>query len=661
MYDVLKYYKIHKIFIPILIIILSSIPCYSQGEDYEYIDEDMCMDCHDEAEHEVDFELQIENSSHEGFGCLECHTDKNTDPHIEDSDFDPGCMGCAECHEAEDEEYEGHGRSVSDECADLPSCSDCHGGHDVLPSSERDSRVSPGNLPQTCGVCHEDTELTQKYQILIDRPIERYRNSVHGMAIEGGISAAATCTDCHSTTGTAHKIFSPGFQQSTINNFNIPKTCGECHEEIERDYWEGIHGQLTARGQTDSPVCTSCHGEHSIISPSDPRSRVSKSRLAEAVCAPCHDSAALNEKYGLRTGRLVSFIDSYHGLKSKSGDTQVANCASCHGAHRILPSADSTSMIHHDNLQDTCGDCHPGISRKLATSPIHGITDGGLHTPIADIVEKIYILAIIVIIGLMIIHWIIDLIRQIVNSMRKPQVRRMRTHEVWQHTFAMISFMVLVISGFALRFSDAWLSEFFFGWEGGFAMRGLVHRIAAVVFILSVIWHMVFIMFFPRGRAFVRDILPQLLDFKQFIQRIKYNLGRTDETPQFKRFSYIEKAEYWALVWGTAVMIITGILLWFDNYFSLFLPKGFIDVSLVVHYWEAWLATLAILIWHLYSTLFNPHVYPMNTSWLTGKMPEDMYEHEHPLHLEEAIKEETELLKKEIDTLSISEEDLKDK
>ncbi|MEE9574120.1 MAG: cytochrome b/b6 domain-containing protein, partial [Candidatus Neomarinimicrobiota bacterium] len=295
---------------------------------------------------------------------------------------------------------------------------------------------------------------------------------------------------------------------------------------------------------------------------------------------------------------------------------------------------------------------------RLAAAPIHGINDKDLRSPVADVIEKIYILAIIVIIGFMIIHWIIDLIRQIVNSMREPQVRRMRTHEVWQHTLTMLSFIALAISGFALRFNEGWITEFFFGWERGFELRGLIHRISAVVFIITVLWHLIFILFRPRGKTFIKDMWPNLLDFTQFCERIMYNLGRRKKTPQFERFSYIEKAEYWALAWGTVVMIITGIFLWFDYYFSLFLPKGFFDVSLVIHYWEAWLATLAIGVWHLYSTLFNPHVYPMNTSWLTGKMPEEMYKHEHPEHLEEAKKEEKELIRKEMDTLSLSRKDI---
>ena len=77
-------------------------------------------------------------------------------------------------------------------------------------------------------------------------------------------------------------------------------------------------------------------------------------------------------------------------------------------------------------------------------------------------------------------------------------------------------------------------------------------------------------------------------------------------------------------------MAITGLLLWFDNLAVTWLPKGFLDVMLVIHYYEAWLATLAILIWHMYSTVFNPAVYPINPAWYTGKMPRRMYMHEHP-------------------------------
>lgn len=650
--------KKYRILLPTILVIPLVFLLSQSDNDFEYIDEYSCVGCHEESVFGTDIEIDVSKSIHDGLGCLDCHIDKDTDPHRENTDFEVSSEGCRSCHKDAADQYQAHGIVSIGEYDDMPRCADCHGDHNVLPPEDRNSMAHPTNLPSTCGKCHEDLDLTAKYDILIDHPVQIYETSVHGQASMGGIYVAATCNDCHSTDETAHKIYSPGHPESTINHFNIPKTCGKCHKSIEKDYWDGIHGQLAARGETDAPVCTHCHGEHGILSPDDPRSPVSKSKVAEMTCSPCHDSARLNEKYGLSNARLQTRIDTYHGLKSKAGDTHVANCASCHGVHRILPSTDETSSIHPNNLKQTCGECHPKITDRLAATPIHGIGDESQKSPIVAIIEKIYIIAIIVIIGLMLIHWLIDLVKQIINSMRKPQVRRMRTHEVWQHTLIMISFITLAISGFALRFSEGLITEFFFGWERGFELRGLIHRISAVVFTLTVIWHTVFILFTTRGKAFFKDMWPNLLDFKQFYERIMYNLGRRDQTPQFKRFSYIEKAEYWALVWGTVVMIITGIFLWFDNYFSLFLPKVFLDVSLVIHYWEAWLATLAIGVWHLYSTLFNPHVYPMNTSWLTGKMPEDMYKREHPEHLEEAKKEEKDLLKKETDSLSISKEDL---
>lgn len=619
-----------------------------QAVEYQVIDNSSCVDCHDVSPHETEYGDDIAHSVHDGLECLDCHRDRGTDPHRPQPDFYAGCEGCRTCHEDASEQYQAHGRAQLGSCEDMPHCSDCHGDHDILPSSVKRSKVHPVNLPNTCGKCHENLDITSKYDILIDHPIEIYETSVHGKATRGGVYVAATCNDCHSTGGTAHKILSPGSPESSINHFNIPYTCGKCHKGIENDFWEGIHGKLVARGETDAPVCTDCHGEHGILSPDDPRSPVSRSKVAELTCSPCHESTVLNEKYGLKTERLTTFIDSYHGLKSKAGDTHVANCASCHGVHRILPSTDSTSTIYPANLQKTCGECHPAISTKMASTPIHGVSGEGLRTRAADIVEKIYIVAIIVIIGLMVLHWLIDLGRHIKNLLdARPQVRRMRTDEVFQHMLLALSFIVLVISGFALRFDQSSIARFFFGWESGFEIRGLVHRIASLVFMATVLWHVIFL-FTMRGRKYFRDMLPVRHDFMFFVQRILYNLGRRGETPCIQRFSYVEKAEYWALVWGTVVMILTGMMLWFDNWFIQYLPKGILDVALVIHYWEAWLATLAILVWHMYSTVFNPRVYPMNPSWLTGTMPEEMYEHEHPGHIEEARKDTEAMIREQI-------------
>ncbi|MFH1700469.1 MAG: cytochrome b/b6 domain-containing protein [Candidatus Zixiibacteriota bacterium] len=597
---------------------------------------DDCMACHEDPNLTKDIGgenislyvnvKKFTNSIHADLECVGCHTDLDgLDDFPHDENLEE--VNCGECHAEEAELYKWHGRQKHEGEHDIPECKDCHGNHDILPSIEKESRTNPLHLPETCGRCHENLDLVKKHDLVAGKAIARYKNSVHGKATSRGVYLAATCNDCHSAGGSSHRILSPGNQESPINHFNIPKTCGQCHRSVEYDYWEGIHGQLAARGETDSPVCTNCHGEHGIIDPQDQASNVSSSRLAEATCSPCHESAFINEKYDIPAGRLRTWYDSYHGLKSKAGDLTVANCASCHGAHRILPHTDSTSSIYSANLQETCGNCHPGISVEMASTPIHS-TPGESRTPLASLIADIYVILIIVTIGIMLIHWAIDLRKQIYLMLQRKQIRRMSFNEVWQHTFLMMSFIVLVITGFALRYSESFWVEWLFGWEGGFPLRGIIHRTSAVIFVITVIWHLIYLTT-PRGRQFLRDIWPRMNDVREGFAMVFYNLGIKKHKPAYGRFSYMEKAEYWALVWGTFVMIVSGLFLWFDNFAMQLFPKGLLDILLVVHYYEAWLAMLAIIVWHMYSTIFSPGVYPMNPAWFTGKMPEDVYRHEH--------------------------------
>jgi len=152
-----------------------------------------------------------------------------------------------------------------------------------------------------------------------------------------------------------------------------------------------------------------------------------------------------------------------------------------------------------------------------------------------------------------------------------------------------------------------------------------------VLFIICCVWHAVYLLT-SRGRGTLRDMLPTVPDLRHVFGNVLFFLGVREESPRFGRFSYLEKVEYWALVWGAMIMSLSGIMLWFDNFFVShgWLAKGVLDVVLVVHYYEAWLATLAIAIWHGYSTIFSPHVYPTNPAWIGGRIPRDMYEHAHP-------------------------------
>lgn len=565
----------------------------------------------------------LEGSIHEGFDCTDCHVTVEDLPH--DDDLPPAA--CGECHDDEASAFTRHGRGTVGETPDIPTCGSCHGTHDILPVDDPRSPVHVSSLGATCDRCHGNVDLIREHDIRFKEPIDVFEASVHGQAADS--MGAATCIDCHGAGGSAHVILAPGNPLSSINHFNIPATCGTCHTEIAAAYMEGIHGELVARGETESPVCTQCHGEHGILPVDDPRSRVSPALVAQATCAPCHESAMLNERYGLAAGKLRSFSDSFHGLKSKNGDASVANCASCHGSHRILPSADPRSQINPANLRETCGHCHPGISTMLAQTRIHQQTVAPARG-YAHWFAFAYTILIVLVIGGMGLYVVVDFGKHVRDRRRGGvQVQRMDLNARVQHALLLTSFMVLVLTGFALRYSDLWLFRTLFAWDGGFSARGDIHRVAASVFVVLCVYHLVFL-FGPRGRRFARDMRLSITDGHDFRQMVEYNLDRRHLRPRIGRFGFVEKAEYWALVWGSVIMTVTGFALWFDNWAVSMLSPAWMDVLHVIHFYEAVLATLAILVWHFYAVIFSPAVYPGSPAFLTGKMPRQMLEHEHP-------------------------------
>ncbi|HSQ74606.1 MAG TPA: cytochrome b/b6 domain-containing protein, partial [Bacteroidota bacterium] len=487
--------------------------------------------------------------------------------------------------------------------------------------------------------------------------IASYEQSVHGQAIAHGNDAAATCTDCH----TSHDMKKGSNPKSSVAKQNIATTCAACHGDIKEQYDVSIHGKALANGVGASPTCTDCHGEHNILSPSDARSPVAAVNVSSQVCSPCHASVRLTEKYGLAGDRFRSFEDSFHGLAGKAGSLEVANCASCHGVHDIKPSSDSTSSIHPANLVQTCGDCHPGANVNFTRGSVHVIASES-DDKILYFISNGYISLIAVIIGGMFFHNLLDFIKK---SRRHLQYRRgdlprkhaahrlyvrMTLAERIQHGTLLVSFITLVLTGFALRYPDAWwvapirnLSPWMF------EIRGILHRIAAVVMVGASAYHLYYLFLVPRGKQLLRDLLPRRKDIADAVGVVQYNLGLAREKPLFGRFSYVEKSEYWALVWGTAVMGVTGVILWFDNTFLGLLTKSGWDIARTVHYYEAWLATLAIIVWHFYFVIFNPDTYPINLAFWKGTLTEEEMEEEHPLELQK-LQEERRLAGTETET-----------
>jgi cytochrome b subunit of formate dehydrogenase len=211
----------------------------------------------------------------------------------------------------------------------------------------------------------------------------------------------------------------------------------------------------------------------------------------------------------------------------------------------------------------------------------------------------------------------------------------MNLDERIQHATLAISFLLLVITGFMLSYPNSWwVSHIRDLSSEAFEYRSLIHRISAVVMVAVSLYHIYYVIFTKRGKTLIKDLLPRYKDIRDAIGVAKFNLGISKQKPKLDRFSYVEKAEYWALVWGTIVMTATGIIMWFDNTFMGILTKLGWDIARTVHYYEAWLAFLAIVFWHFYFVIFNPDVYPMNLAWWKGTITEEEMADEHPLELE---------------------------
>jgi cytochrome b subunit of formate dehydrogenase len=556
--------------------------------------------------------------------CVDCHADVKGLAH----ETPPKKVECATCHvEAQQAWAHSLHAKTAKSWAPAATCMDCHGeAHQVLAADDAKSPVSHGNIPATCGRCHGQKFLMEQNGESA-QPFVAYQESVHGRAVEKGSVKAAVCTDCHS----AHEILPANDARSPIAKFNVPETCGKCHRTIELTYNASIHGQAIARGNGMSPVCTDCHGIHSIKTHTDPKSPVSEQNLSRDTCARCHEGVRLSEEFGVPGGRVSSYMDSYHGLASEGGSVVAANCSSCHGVHDILPSSDPRSTINAAHLDETCGKCHRGATRRFTTTRVHledGVKPHDLDSRVVWWIRLIYLVLITLVIGGMLLHNAIVWRGKAVarRRMQNPMMRRMTTQQRWQHLILLTSFIVLVITGFALKFPESWFAE---ALGMGEHVRSVVHRVAGVVLIGAGIYHCFYLAMLAEGRKLLRAMAPRPKDGWDVVGTMFYYLGLRKEKPKFGRFTYGEKAEYWALVWGTALMGLTGVMLWAKVWVGNLLARWWVDVATTVHYYEAILATLAIVVWHFYMVIFDPDVYPMNWAWWDGKMPVEQYKHEH--------------------------------
>jgi len=462
-----------------------------------------------------------------------------------------------------------------------------------------------------CLRCHEDRTLTKSntagriISLFVD--VATVNASAHG---------SLSCVDCHEDLTAEH----PDDARPAR-----PVSCASCHESAADEIKASVHQNVI--------VCADCHSGHDTKA----ARRNTQDAASVETCSRCHASERINTRYDLPPDRVETFFESYHGLASKYGSTVAANCASCHSHHKILPSSDAASTIHRNNLVATCGRCHPGANEKFAEGKIHAsISTNGQTEDTAEWVNRwvriVYLWMIGIVVGGMLTHNGLLFTKKIRERMRaaKRTVSRMNRSQRWQHAILAVSFVLLAITGFALKSPDSWLAAVLGSSE---PLRRWLHRGAGAVLLAVGVYHLVYAVFSREGRRLVSDFLPVKKDWADAVGTIFWSLGWRKEKPVSGRFGYAEKMEYWAVVWGTILMGVTGLAVWFKLEVTQWLPRWVVDVALTIHYFEAILACLAIVVWHLYHVMFDPDVYPLNTACLDGNAPEHpqkIGQHEHP-------------------------------
>jgi formate dehydrogenase gamma subunit len=613
-----------------------------------------CTSCHDDTGKKHAFHPRLAGQTApvgKDTDCTACHGTHGVVPVKSPAfPFADGAQlqNCGACHAKTRDHFvaSAHGKALAAREQNAPDCLSCH-REPVVPAAQTKATLAQ-KLAQTkqCESCHVGKSNVAGQALRGNKFVSSFEQSVHGAALQAGKADAANCVDCHG----AHEMNRGMAANARLNKVRVAETCAACHEKQATEFGQSVHAAALRKGNIDSASCPDCHGEHDIRAHKDPTSPVHATNVAQQVCANCHASLKLTKKYGIASNTFQTFEDSYHGLAVRGGSVEVVNCASCHSSHAIRSQTDPQSTINKANLVKTCGQCHPGANTRFAVGKVHVSPEAAQgrdgNDPILYIIASLYVAMILVVVGGMFLHNLADFVKKIRRKLaiQKGLIEeehvahrlylRMTAHERVQHGILVLSFVTLVVTGFMLRYPEAWwvvgirnLSHRAFEW------RGWAHRIAGVVMLVAGAWHVGYLTLTKPGRSLLRDLLPKWRDVTDPIGVMKYNLGLSPTKPQFGRFSYIEKAEYWALVWGTLLMGVTGAILWFENAsMGTFTKLGF-DIARTVHFYEAILATLAIIVWHFYFVIFNPDIYPMNLAWLTGRMSEQEMLEEHPAEL----------------------------
>jgi len=507
------------------------------------------------------------------------------------------------------------------------------------------------------------------------RPAE-FAKSVHG---------SFGCTDCHGGYEAPGPHELPALdgadaalvaRYATLKASPAPRAflaCGGCHAEVAEQVAASVHGKWTkGDGKVAGPTCTSCHGPiHEVVKVTQPAAAAGArftlgARSISARCEKCHADVAFADRAGLNREVASTFRDSIHGRLVAVGSDRAPACADCHGvaekdgkgvshpnAHKIVAKTDPKSPVFGANRAETCGRCHAGANENFAKliahhDPAHG--DSKIPHFLHVVFSWLAALTLIFFAG----HVLLDLIAEIRHKVRMRKsghghdpvkealyVQRFDIHQRAQHWLMLVGVILLGLTGWPLRGAGSpeaiESSRKILALFGGPHGAALLHRIAAVMIIISGAYHILYLMLHGARRTLAFSMLPGPRDVTEIRDNIRYMLGFGDR-PAYGKYSYLEKFDYWAVFWGMIMMVGTGFVLWFPVFFAKYAPHWVLTSAQIIHGEEATLALLFLFVVHFYNAHLKPSIFPMNWVWLTGKMSHAMLEEEHRGQYEDLVK-----------------------
>jgi len=617
-----------------------------------------CLKCHENSDiHKVvnDDKIsltvskdELDTSMHKNISCVKCHSDVN--PTLKRPCEHVGKVECANCHVKVSEEYfaSNHGQDYLDGNRDVPYCNDCHGDHNVKSHTDETAAIFRSAVPELCGKCHRADSKIEKISKLHEvNAFTDYSKSVHGKGlIEKGLLPSAICTDCHNS----HLILGSRDSQSSIYKTNIIATCSTCHLGIYKKFTKSIHFSTKEKQEEKLPLCNDCHSSHTISS-------VEKDKFMTEIteqCGSCHEDLS------------ATYFDTMHGKAYTLGYLEAAKCSDCHGSHEILGINDPNSSVGQNNVVVTCQKCHEDANERFVGYLTHATHHDPIKYPILFYTYWFMTILLISTFGFFGLHTILWLPRSIkhLRDRKKEKadehsgyyIRRFTTSQRITHVFVILTFIFLALTGMMLKFSSMPWALFLSDLFGGVRGAGLIHRISAITMFGYFFYHLYSLNKKRKARkeswfSFIfekNSLMFNLQDVKDFGATMKWFFG-FGPRPDYGRWTYWEKFDYFAVFWGVFIIGSSGLMKWFPEYFTIIFPGWLINVAAIIHSDEALLAVGFIFTIHFFNTHLRPEAFPMDKVIFTGLIPVEEFKKDRPREYEE-LKESGELEKRLVKT-----------